>query len=122
MKRFGFPRQARILRERDFRRVYRCGRRFAFFPLRFCVLARQDGASRLGLAVSRKVGNAPTRNRWKRAIREAFRLERSRIRPPHDVVVSVNWDATPGDVARVPAAFEALIAWLQTPPQAEGQR
>ena len=31
---------------------------------------------RLGITVTKKVGNAPLRNRWKRVIREAFRLSR----------------------------------------------
>jgi ribonuclease P protein component len=112
MKRFAFPRQARIVHERDFRRIYRDGKRFLASPLRFCVLRREDEESRLGLAVSRKVGNAVVRNRWKRAVREAFRLNRHRLAAPHDVVVSVGWDASRADVARVADAFEALIAWL----------
>ncbi len=111
MIRFGFPRAARILREREFRRVYGEGARLSAFPLRFCLLRRQQGPSRLGLAVSRKVGNAVARNRWKRAVRETFRLNVHRLRAPADVVVSVSWEATPADVARVPDAFEKLLAW-----------
>lgn len=37
------------------------------------------GEHRLGLSVGRRFGNAPARSRFKRMIREVFRLERSRL-------------------------------------------
>lgn len=55
------------------------------------VYARQNdlGWSRLGLTVSRKVGNAVTRNLWKRRLREIFRLNKSRFPQGHDMVLIV---------------------------------
>jgi len=44
------------------------------------------GVTRLGLSVSKKVGNAVVRNRWKRAIREAFRNQRSELPTGLDLV------------------------------------
>jgi ribonuclease P protein component len=43
--------------------------------------------SRLGLSVSRKVGNAVVRNRWKRLLREAFRLTRTKLPSGVDLIV-----------------------------------
>src|SRR3954469_11836101 len=43
--------------------------------------------SRLGLSVSRKVGNAVVRNRFKRLFREAFRLTRAELPVGLDLIV-----------------------------------
>lgn len=48
---------------------------------------RFDGPSRLGITASRKVGNAPVRNRVRRLVREFFRRSRTDIVPPRDIVV-----------------------------------
>jgi ribonuclease P protein component len=42
---------------------------------------------RLGVTVSRKIGNAVRRNRVKRLVREFFRLHRSELQPAHDLLI-----------------------------------
>jgi len=82
------------------------------FPLRLRVLRKDEGESRLGLAVGRKVGGAVVRNRWKRAIREAFRLHRHRLKEPYDMVVSVCREARPDRPEGVERAFLEAIREL----------
>jgi len=82
------PRGARLRDPRDFQRVNRTGVRSASSHF-VAVVAPTRAASevKLGLAVSRRVGNAVARNRVKRLVREWFRRNRSGLPPATDWVV-----------------------------------
>jgi len=75
MREYGFPKENRLRTRRDFQRVYRQGRLLQGRYFRIFYLERR-GPPRLGLTVSRKLGKAVARNRAKRVIREAFRLNK----------------------------------------------
>ncbi|MEM7245235.1 MAG: ribonuclease P protein component [Acidobacteriota bacterium] len=68
-----FPPAARLRRPEEFRSVFRDGKRVGGRYLVVHALLREEGPSRLGLAVSRKVGRAIVRNRVRRRLREIFR-------------------------------------------------
>jgi len=46
-----------------------------------------DASLRLGVAVGRSIGGAVQRNRAKRRLKEAFRLNRSRLHGKYDIVL-----------------------------------
>jgi ribonuclease P protein component len=71
----------------EFRQVYDQGRSAADGNLVVYVVGNSLEHPRLGLSVSRKVGGAVQRNRWKRLIREAFRLYRLELPMSVDLVV-----------------------------------
>ncbi|MBI4907507.1 MAG: ribonuclease P protein component [Acidobacteria bacterium] len=78
-----------MLRSSDFRRVYDNGSRFAG-PLfaAFFVANAEPAGPRVGFTTPRALGKAVRRNRIKRRIREALRLELSTIAPDWDVVIN----------------------------------
>lgn len=72
-RRYAFPRSARVRRRAEFVDIRKRGKSIRDDVLRIGYLPGGAGPSRIGLAVSRRVGNAVARNRVKRVIREAFR-------------------------------------------------
>jgi ribonuclease P protein component len=65
--------------------------------------------TRLGVTVTKKVGNAVVRNRIKRLVREVFRLQRARLPAGLDLVWVAKQQAATASFADVVADFEAVI-------------
>ncbi len=77
-----FPAALRLKRQLDFAAVFSKGKVAADDVLVIHALAGPELHTKLGLSISKKVGNSPQRNRWKRLIREAFRRNAHQL-PSH---------------------------------------
>ncbi len=78
----------------DFDRVYRLGRSYGSKLLVMYVLDQGQGhIGRLGISVSKKVGNSVVRHRIRRLIRESFRLHLSEWCDSADIVVIARREA-----------------------------
>jgi ribonuclease P protein component len=103
----------KLRRRTDFVECYDKGRRHYSEHFLIYSLAGENPAARtrLGLTVSRKVGNAVVRNRLKRLLREFFRLYAALL-PRHTDMVAVakrNAGTAGLDLKRVKAEFVPLL-------------
>ena len=76
-----------IKKKADFQEVYRVGKSYANKELVMYVKRTQDPGQRIGISVSKKVGNSVVRHRVTRLIRECFRLNQERLTNGLDIVV-----------------------------------
>lgn len=90
-----FPKQLRITHRADFDRVFQQGAVASDANLVVHGIRNELGFARIGLSVSKKVGNSPTRNLWKRLIRESFRKNKQQIPVGVDIVVRPRRGASP---------------------------
>ena len=71
----------------DFRKVYTHGKSYANKYLVMYVLENDLGINRIGISVSKKVGNSVVRHRITRLIRESYRLHENIFNSSLDIVI-----------------------------------
>ncbi len=110
------PRQQRMRRRGDFLRSYRSGhRRHGEYVILYAV-ANGLEHPRLGVTVSRKVGNAVARHRAKRRIREIYRRWSQRPQlPPMDFMLQAKPTIGGAPFGRLQSEIERLLATWLTP-------
>lgn len=90
-----FPKSVRLVSPLDFDRVFHEGVVASDSVLVIHAVRGKQPWSRIGLSVSKRVGNSPIRNRWKRLIREAFRRQKIELPLGIDMVVRPKRGAVP---------------------------
>ena len=111
---FRFQKKQRLLRTTDFRRVYAQRQSVAIGPLVMYGAQQVTKLShaRIGISVSRRVGNAVVRNQWKRRLREAFRKVKTQFSANLDVVVVVRTTGKPAMGEKAAQDTEQLLLGL----------
>ena len=90
---------------REFGRVYDQKESFANKYLVMYRAANQLGNSRIGISVSKKVGNSVVRHRITRLIRESYRLHKNELKEGFDLVVIARVTAKGTDYREIEDAF-----------------
>lgn len=100
--------EKRLRKSRDFSRVYEHGKKAVgrYFVLRY--LDRKDeGLTKIGIAVGRKIGGAVSRNRLKRSVREICR--QILIKDGYDIVIVARGGANLADFHNLRKDIEDLL-------------
>ena len=83
----------RLRKNEDFQSVYQSGKSYANKSFVIYVLNNNLGTNRLGVSVSKKIGNSVVRHRMKRLVKENFRLHEDMFNSGLDIAVIVRKNA-----------------------------
>lgn len=87
MNEFVFGKGKRVIKDEEFRQIYRKGKRRHTKNFTVIVSPNSQGHTRLGLRAGKRVGSAVKRNRIKRLVREFFRLNQHRLPGSQDYLI-----------------------------------
>lgn len=76
-----------IRKNTEYQAVYKAGHSSATGLLVMYVMENGRDISRLGISISKKVGNSVIRHRFSRKIREIFRLNKYRTKTGYDIII-----------------------------------
>ena len=94
-----------LKKNQDFQSVYRKGRSYANKLLVMYVLENNMERNRLGISVSKKVGNSVVRHHVTRLVRESYRLQENILNSGLDIVVIARANAASASYAEIESAL-----------------
>ncbi len=97
----------RVRRRADYQRIYDRGAKVHGKLLTLFTLDNELNVGRLGIAATRKIGGAVSRNRAKRLIREVFR--HNKLAPGFDVVVVPRRELLDASLTAIEAEFRSVL-------------
>ncbi|PLX83386.1 MAG: ribonuclease P protein component [Desulfuromonas sp.] len=104
-----FSSRLRLLRRREFLRVWSKGKKHHTRHFIIVMQERESGPTRLGVTVSKKVGGAVVRNRVKRLLREYFRIHYDHLPPSLDLSIIAKRGASRVEYKAVCEELRVLI-------------
>lgn len=84
---FSLPRSSRIRQNRDYRRIYRQGKRFSNRAGLLYLVKSRRSEVRIGFVATKKIGHAFARNRAKRLMKEVYRLHRHELSSHYEAIL-----------------------------------
>lgn len=94
-----------IRKNEEFRHVYKNGKSYANKYLVMYIEDNGKDNNRIGISVSKKVGNSVIRHRITRLIREIYRLNNHKMIQKNDIVVVARVNAKDADYAKLESAY-----------------
>ena len=94
-----------IKTNQDIQKVYKTGKSHANRQLVMYIRKNEEGTTRIGISVSKKVGNSVVRHHLTRLLRESFRLHKDALDEGLDIVVVVRTAARDSEYKTIERAF-----------------
>ena len=93
------------MKNKDFQIIYKKGKSYANKYLIMYVLNNKEEENRLGISVSKKVGNSVVRHRITRLVRESYRLQKDKFQTGYDIVVIARSNAKDKSYSEIESAL-----------------
>ena len=94
-----------VKKNSEFQVIYRNGTSYANRLLVMYVMKTGEDENRIGISVSKKVGNSIVRHRLTRLIRESYRLQEERFKCGYDIVVIARTSAREKNYVQIESAL-----------------